>query len=174
MAQKRGKAKLPNLDADWILARARDDGCGHLIWTGYSQKGVPKCNCGEASGNRPFSVRRAVWKAMNGREPRSDGMIVNTCEVLNCIEPSCLLQVDLGARLRGRRQSLTVRANMARLKRAESHLDEAAIASIKAAAGKRRGADVGAEHRISPSMVSRIQLGKSWRNYRDPFAALVP
>jgi hypothetical protein len=169
--QTRGPAKLPDLSIEWLFARAYDDGNGHLIWKGYSPGGHPKANTGESCGNRPFNVRRAVWRMVSGREPRADCIIKNKCGVENCIEPGCMVQVHGSVKNQGRKHTPKAVENIAKAQRARSHLKDEDIEEIRAA--EKTQEELAAEKNISQAMVSRIQLGKNWRDYRAPFAALM-
>lgn len=163
----------PDITLDWLLARVvaeeGDDGRVHLIWQGYIQRGHPKANREREAG--PFNVRRAVWKAKTGREPRKDRMIRHNCGVFGCVAPDCVEAVPLGEKNRGRRQTLAALANYAKARRARSHLTEQDVAEIRASEEPRD--KVGDRYGISGAMVSLIRSYKAWRDYSSPFLGMV-
>lgn len=160
----RKAAKLPIIEADWLLARVRDDGDGHLIWTGYSQRGDPKCNFGRASGDTPINLRRAIWKTMHdGREPRSDRIYVAVCGVYNCVEPAHIEARERGYSMIGRPVSLMQKVRNAKAHRAKSNLTPEDIADILT--GELTQQQYADKYGITQSMVSLIQLRKAWKTY---------
>lgn len=159
---------VPMITADWLLARVRDNGEGCLVWTGYSQGGHPKANFG--GDNKPFNVRRVIWKALTGRDVRKDRIIKTSCGVHNCADPAHLVEKPHGARNKGRVQSLAERAKQAMAQRAKSTMDPAVLQEIRA--GELTQVALAAKAGCSQAMVSRIQLGKNWRDFSNPFSQL--
>lgn len=155
-----------NIDADWLLARVRDNEEGCLIWTRYSQDGNPRANFADAI---PKNVRRVVWESLTGKEPRKGTIIKTCCGTLNCVEPSHLVQRPASTRTKGRKQTVVHRAAMAKALRAKSKIsgviDEIRNSDLSQTEEAKR-------HGISQSMVSKIKLGKSWQDYSSPFAGL--
>lgn len=154
------------LTAMWVLFRTRDDDSGCLVWTEYSQNGNPRANFGRGARN----VRREVWAALHGREPRKNHAIRTTCETCNCVEPAHLVEVRFSEWNAGRKLPLDQRIKLATIERARSHLTEEAIADLRAA--KETQEALAAKWKLSQSMVSLIQVGRAWRDYGSPFFAL--
>lgn len=155
------------ITADWLLSRVRDNGEGCLIWTRYSQHGNPKAVFD--TGAIPENVRRVVWTALTGKKPRKGMIIKTSCGTLNCVEPSCLVERTASARNKGIKKTLMERSKSAMAARAKSKIadviDEIRNSELpQQQEAKLRG--------ISQAMVSRIKLGKNWRDFSNPFAGL--
>lgn len=159
--------KPVTITADWLLARVRDNGEGCLVWTRYSQDGNPKAVL--TTEGIPVNVRRVAWKALTGQKPRKGMDIKTCCGTLNCVDPAHLVQKPINARNKGRKKTLTERAATAEALRAKSKI-AGFIEEIKTSElTQEQEAD---RCGISQSMVSKIRLGKNWRNYSNPFAGL--
>lgn len=159
--------KLPDITADWLLARVRDDGEGCLIWTRYSQNGDPKATFSTEA--IPCNVRRVIWQALTGKKLRKGRIIKTCCGTHNCVEPAHLVNLPAGARNKGRKQTITARAATAAALRAKSKIADA-IDEIRDS-GLTQDEEA-ARRGISQAMVSRIRLGKNWQDYRNPFAQM--
>ena len=156
---------LPDISADWLLGRVRDNGEGCLVWVGYSQKGDPKANFGPG----PVNVRRAIWKAMTGADPRPGYIVRCSCETFNCVEPAHVVQLPASYRNKGRKQTIQQRAATAVALRAKSKIKD----EIEAIRSLERTQRQEAERLgISPAMVSRVRLGKNWAPMTTPFSGL--
>lgn len=158
---------LPDITADWLLARAKDNGEGCLIWTRYSQNGNPKATFGSEAV--PLNVRRVIWKALTGKEPRKGHIIKTCCGTWNCIDPAHLVQKPEGAKTKGRKQTLAAKVANSKAQRARSKI-AGVIDEIKSS--ELTQADVAEKYGISQSLVSQINLNKIWRDYSNPFAGL--
>jgi hypothetical protein len=156
---------LPDISADWLLARVRDNGEGCLVWTGYSDKGHPKANFGPGA----VIVRRVIWKTLTGQKPRADRIIKCTCGTPNCVEPAHLEQLSHGHRNIGRKQTIQARAASTRALRAKSKIKDE-IEAIRSSDFTE--AEEAARVGISQAMVSRIRLGKNWAPISSPFVGL--
>jgi hypothetical protein len=159
--------ELPNITADWLMARVKDNGEGCLIWTGYSYKGQqPMMNF---KGNVPTTVRRVIWNAMHERAPKKNRIIRTTCGTPNCVDPAHLVSETRGAPNIGRKHTLTACAAVAKAQRERSKIAEV-VALIRES--DEPGTIVGARYGITQSMVSKIRLGKNWQDLSNPFAGL--
>lgn len=158
---------IPEITVDWLLARVVErDGC--LIW-----KGEASNNGKDPRGvlnNQRFYVRRAVWKAMQGREPPADWCYVARCEVPGCVDPAHVTARTRSQALKGIPKSLAHRAKIAATKRAASGLPQEKVQEILAS--PRSGSQEGALHGISKDMVNKIRAGQIRRDYSGPFSQL--
>lgn len=159
---------LPEITADWLLARAvQRDEC--LIW-----KGEAANNGKDPRGvvdNQRFYVRRAIWKAMHdGREAPPLLHIVTSCKQPCCVEPSHLIGRTRSNALKGRVMPLSQKAKIAASKRAASALSQEQVAEIMAS--ELSGPKEAKRHGISKDMVNKIRAGQLRRDYSNPFLQL--
>lgn len=164
----REAVQQPEITAEWLFARVIDRGDGCLVWRGGC------CNGGKDPrakiNSRKVNVRRAVWAALHGRQPRADQIVRARCETPGCCEPSHLVSLVRSRAYSGKPKSLTHRAAIAKGKRKRSKLPQEIIPQILASplSCKRESE----KHGISKDMVRQIRAGRLRRDYTSPFAAL--
>lgn len=158
---------VPEITVDWLLARVVErDGC--LIW-----KGEASNNGKDPRGvlnNQRFYVRRAVWKAMNGREPPADWCYGVRCGQDCCVDPAHVIARTRSQVQKGIPKSLATRAKIAATKRAASKVPQFLIPKILASSLS--GAKEAKRHGISKDMVNKIRAGQLRRDYSNPFLQL--
>lgn len=161
------RSPVPEITADWLMARViEDEGC--LIWRGEAAN-----NGKDPRGvldNQRFYVRRAVWKAMNGREPPEDWYFAVTCDRPCCVDPAHVFGRTRSKALKGRVMPLAQRANIAAAKRAASDLPQERV--IEILTSPLSGAKEAERHGISKDMVNKIRAGQARRDYNNPFLQL--
>lgn len=148
-----------------IHAKCVDD-CGCMLWTGaHNHKGHPKI--------RDTSARRVVWELTEG--PIPPGKLVS----VDCGRASCLSHLVLttkadAARKANARADVKIKktlgnARIAREKFGRITMDIAREIRASAETGK----SIAERLAVSPSLVSLVRRGKSWREATaNPFAGL--
>lgn len=152
-----------------IKARIIDD-AGCEIWQGCTANGHPFIRTKEGGK----LVRRIVWHAANGPIPA--GKIIRcTCETPNCVSLECLtltthgkLAKEMGAigLMSGQKRS----ANIAKAKRKNAKLTEQCAREIRQS--NETIATLSKRYGIAESNISRVKLGKIWRDFSSPWAGL--
>jgi hypothetical protein len=155
---------------DDIKHLTRDD-AGCAVWLHYCCNGHPAMR----HDGKTQLVRRLLWSSIHG--PIPGGRIVRCkCGTPKCVNPECLelttrkkLAKELGAigLMSGQKRS----AAIARAKRkTHGKLTQEAVDAIRSSSEK---TDVlGARYGISAAHVSKVRIGKSWRDFSSPWAGL--
>lgn len=154
-----------NLTLAQIYERCTDD-CGCMLWNGaHNHTGQPKI--------RNESARRVVWEMKYG--PIPDGMLVSVdCNHVNCLKhlilstrAEVLRRANASADVRARKSLGNARSARKRL--GKINMDIAREIRASAETGK----NIAARLNVSPSLVSLVRRGKSWREATaSPFAGL--
>lgn len=153
-----------------------------MLWQGGMAKKYPVLQEQDASrphGQRQVHVRRKVFELAKGK-PAPAGpryVLVATCGKERCVAEGCLEVLTKAKRIRqvaaqGVFQTPAFRAAVAEGRRRNSDVDEATVAEIRASTEP--GRVLAARHGLSPGYVYAIKRGQHRRDYRSPFAALVP
>jgi hypothetical protein len=162
----RNAKPLPEITADWLLERCREeDGC--LVWVGHCDNGGedPRASI---DGHK-FYVRRAVWAAMSGRQPSANELIGTTCDNARCCDPAHVIRRTRSQALKGVPKSLITRAKIAKAKRRADVPDDA-VAQILAS--PLRGEDEAKRWGMCKSSINKIRNRTMRRDYGSPFAGL--
>lgn len=157
--------------SDKLIGSTKDDG-GCKIWRGACTNGHPSTRL----NGKCQLVRRVVWSELNG--PIESGKIIRcTCQTPGCINPEHLekttykkLGKEMGAI--GLMSGPVRSAKIAATKRAskQSKITEADARRIRY--GNETLAVLAAELGINQAHVSKIRIGKAWREFSNPFQGL--
>lgn len=155
------------ITAAWLLARTElDEESGCLVWTGCSFRNVPRTTL----GGKAKTVRRVVWSAMHGREPRKGFRIQVRCSTPNCVDPACVVERRYNEWAAGAPRPIAVRLKISTGKRSASHLTEEAIADMRASTLTQM--ELAKKWDTTQTHVSKIVRQAAWRDYSSPFAGL--
>lgn len=157
----------PELTANWLLARVKEDDEGCLIWIGYTTKhGQPQARM----NGEQFLVRRAVWENFHGQECPAHLWVGAKCKKPGCCRPECMTARTRSKAQKGKSLSLAHRAAIAHSRRAKSTLSDEAIAEIRASTENAR--DISRRLGMCDSYASTIRRGARRVDFTNPFQGL--
>lgn len=153
--------------------------CDCWLWNGITSKsGVPKINLhvGYGKGGRTvLSTRRVVWQMAKGPIP-AKGLITVKCGNPRCLNPEHLKLTDHakvaaknGARLDVKAKRAAAQMSFNRKQKAK--LNPEAVELIRAS--EESAAELAARYGVGVSCVDKVRRGVTWKDYSNPFAALM-
>lgn len=163
----------PAIIEAYIAARVKEDGdC--LVWTGAVKSGS-SYPIGSVCGER-ILVRRVLWEREHG--PLPEGRVVaHVCSTRCCVKHvEAMTQAKLGviAAKVGRNGGVLRSARIAAAKQAgpSAKLTPEIVAEIRASKEMRK--TLAERYGVTPSLVSKVALGKAWREYTtNPWLGLM-
>lgn len=159
----------------WLETRTMRDGkC--LIWKRAHVQGVPQASVTfpELGIKKAVNVRRALWEAKVGRPPRKAYVVVCTCGVDGCVEPSHLKEISRSQLHKGRKQTAAHRlaCTIAARQRKTTKLSEEDVRAIRH--GDESAEEMAARYGVTAAHVWGIRRNAWCREVtKNPFAGLM-
>jgi len=159
------RCSLHDIPLEKVIALAKDDGCGCLVWTGYALEGSPQVRI----DHRLWPVRRLIWELVHGPIRRGHQVGIGCIEPL-CIHPDHIVSRGRGSVQRGKPLPADRKLRISNTKRAASKLDLQTVREIRAS--DLPNSEIDAMLGMSAGYASRIRTGRVWRDAASPFAGL--
>ncbi len=146
----------------------QDEISGCAIWQAHASLGKHPMM---RMQDRAVPARRVIFEFLRGPIPAERQVGTRPrCHCL-CVEPTHLVARTKAQAGKGHPVKLATKVKIAKARRAQSPLDQDAVAEIRASGEP--GTKVAEQLQVSVGAVSRIRRGETWRDYTGPWAGLM-
>lgn len=154
----------------WLTGRVKEDEDGCWIWQGAC------ANAGRSPraqiGGKVFYVRRMLHDLMHPQKPLKEGQCPgSTCGKYLCCHPDHSIKSNRSKVQKGRVKSVAHRAAIAKSRRASAKITAEQVREIRQSTGTNE--EIAAIYGIDDTYVSQIKRYEVWREYANPFSALL-
>ena len=147
------------------------DDAGCWVWQKACSNGHPAFR----KDGKPSLVRREIWKDMNGEIPA--GKIIHmTCETNKCVHPEHMVATTYKevAKKMGKigLMSGPVRSAKIAATKREKYAKLTHDSAMEIRSSNETGKALAEKYQVSQAHISKIQLGKCWKQFSSPWAGL--